>query len=220
MLHTGNMDDPTVADPSEQFVQTYALGSTVESDIATLRSGWTNYMDVYKSNGQSWFVRFSDYSSYESHFNSTFDEGSETTLTSGSYYDAWSARMDSPYGYTARVSHTNGSATTVTHSLGCSDDALIIATEDGQNWEFVVPEFSSGTAAWINVQTSPSTANIIENIQTNSFDIKSSAASGTYRVIVIPKNDIFSSGSYYGNSSTNGPSGLYGRKFIMGYFFW
>jgi hypothetical protein len=185
-------------------------GNTIEASLATARSGFGSFIDVFKredGTDEDYDVRFSDDSGNSMHFNTNAAAGSEATLASGVNYSAWSWRVGATYGcYTAEISHTNGSATNQAHGLGSGAKSAVAKRSDSTgDWYVSHPNMSSANIRW-NVQDRPSTTELVTVDGTN-ITLNSSFASGTYRVIVWEQIDGFSAftGYDHNGSTTDGP---------------
>jgi hypothetical protein len=210
-INTANLPSPTVKDPDDGFVFiTLENGNTIEASLATARSGFGSFIDVFKredGTDEDYDVRFSDDSGNSMHFNTNAAAGSEATLASGVNYSAWSWRVGATYGcYTAEISHTNGSATNQAHGLGSGAKSAVAKRSDSTgDWYVSHPNMSSANIRW-NVQDRPSTTELVTVDGTN-ITLNSSFASGTYRVIVWEQIDGFSAftGYDHNGSTTDGP---------------
>jgi len=210
-INTANLPAPTVKDPDDGFALiTLEDGNTIEASLATARSGFGSFIDVFKredGTDEDYDVRFSDDSGNSMHFNTNAAAGSEATLASGVNYSAWSWRVGATYGcYTAEISHTNGSATNQAHGLGSGAKSAVAKRSDSTgDWYVSHPNMSSANIRW-NVQDRPSTTELVTVDGTN-ITLNSSFASGTYRVIVWEQIDGFSAfvGYTHNGSTTDGP---------------
>ena len=187
---------------------TLESGNTIEASLATARTGWSSYIDVFKkeADDEDYDVRFSDDSGNSMHFNTDAAAGSELTLNTGVNYSAWSWRVGAAYGcYTAEISHTNGSATNQAHGLGSGAKTAVAKRSDSTgDWYVSHPNMSSANIRW-NQQDRPSTTELVTVDGTN-ITLNSSFASGTYRVIVWEQIEGFSAFTGYShNGSSDGP---------------
>lgn len=210
-LNTANLPAPTVKNPDNGFALiTLEDGDTIEASLATARTGWGSFIDVFKredGTDEDYDVRFSDDSGNSMHFNTNAAAGSEATLASSVNYSAWSWRVGATYGcYTAEISHTNGSATNQAHSLGSGAKTAIAKRSDSTgDWYVSHPNMSSANIRF-NVQDRPSTSELVTVDGTN-ITLNSSFATGTYRVIVWEQIEGFSAftGYSHNGSTTDGP---------------
>ena len=210
-LNTANLPAPTIKNPDDglTFI-TLENGSTIEASLATKRSGWSSYIEVFKRDDgtlEDYDVRFSDDSGNSMHFNTNAAAGSEATLASGVNYSAWAWRVGAAYGcYTAEISHTNGVTTNQAHGLGSGAKTAVakISNTTG-DWYVSHPNMSSANIRW-NVQDRPSTTELVTVDGTN-ITLNSSFASGTYRVIVWEEIEGFSKfmGYSHNGSTSDGP---------------
>jgi len=146
-LNTANITAPTVKNPDDGFVFiTLEDGDTIEASLATARSGWSSYIDVFKkeADDEDYDVRFSDDSGNSMHFNTDAAAGSELTLASSVNYSAWSWRVGAAYGcYTAEISHDNSSATNQAHGLGSGAKSAVAKRSDSTgDWYVSHPNMS------------------------------------------------------------------------------
>ena len=211
-LMTANLPAPTVKNPDDGFVFiTLENGNTIEASLATARSSWGSFIDVFKrDNGtdlEDYDVRFSDDSGNSMHFNTDAAAGSEATLASGVNYSAWSWRVGSTYGcYTAEISHDSSSATNQAHSLGSGAKSAVAKRSDSTgDWYVSHPNMSSANIRF-NVQDTPTTSELVTVDDTN-VTLSTSLPTGTYRVIVWKQIDGFSAftGYDHNGSTTDGP---------------
>jgi len=208
-LHTANLPAPTVKNPDDGFsFITLEDGATIEASLATARTGWSNFIDVFfrETDGQDKEVRFSDDSGNSMHFNTNAAAGSEQTLSSGVNYSAWSWRVGAAYGcYTAEISHDNSSPTTQAHGLGSGAKSAVAKRSDSTgDWYISHPNLSSANCRF-NVQE-VSTSELVTVDGTN-ITLSTSFPSGTYRVIVWEQIEGFSAftGYDHNGSTTDGP---------------
>ena len=209
-LNTTNLAAPTVKNPDDGFALiTLENGNTIEASLATARSGWGSFIDVFKredTNNEDYDVRFSDDSGNSMHFNTNAAAGSEATLASGVNYSAWSWRVGATYGcYTAEISHDNSSATNQAHSLGSGAKSAVAKRSDSTgDWYVSHPNLSSANIRF-NVQEA--TTSELVTVGDTNVTLSTSLPSGTYRVIVWKQIDGFSAftGYDHNGSTSDGP---------------
>lgn len=216
---TGNLPEPTIKDPDEAFALELATGANIESNLDTASAGWGGWVEVIKrrdGSTEAWRLRFSDdpTNSWSWTASNTGAKAAKASLNASANYKGERWRVGAAYGcYTAEIAHTNGAATTVTHNLGNSRCAVItrrVSTGGGDTMMYH-PELTSGKLVKINDTAIESTSALITSVGANSFQIGSSADTGTYRVIVLVEVDGFISfGKHIGNASNDGPFGATG----------
>ena len=208
-LMTADRSAPTVKDPDDGFALiTLEDGNTIEASLATARSGWGSFIDVFfrETDGQDKEVRFSDDSGNSMHFNTNTAAGSEQTLSSGVNYSAFSWRVGTAYGcYTAEISHTSGATTNQAHGLGSGAKSAVAKRSDSTgDWYVSHPNMSSANIRF-NVQEA--TTSELVTVDGTNVTLNSSFATGTYRVIVWEQIEGFSAftGYDHNGSTTDGP---------------
>ena len=209
-LSTANLPAPTVKNPDDGFALiTLQNGATIEASLATARTGWSSFIDVFKredTNNEDYDVRFSDDSGNSMHFNTNAAAGSELSLASGVNYSAWSWRVGATYGcYTAEISHTNGATTNQAHGLGSGAKTAVAKRSDSTgDWYVSHPNLSSANIRF-NVQEATTTE--LVTVDGTNVTLNSSFATGTYRVIVWEQIEGFSAftGYIHNGSTTDGP---------------
>jgi hypothetical protein len=209
-LKTADLAAPTVKDPDDGFALiTLENGNTIEASLATARTGWSSFIDVFKredTNDEDYDVRFSDDSGNSMHFNTNAAAGSELSLASGVNYSAWSWRVGATYGcYTAEISHDNTSATNQAHSLGSGAKSAVAKRSDSTgDWYVSHPNLSSANIRF-NVQEA--TTSELVTVNDTNVTLSTSLPSGTYRVIVWKQIEGFSAFTKYDHdgSTTDGP---------------
>ena len=218
------------------FITTLATEANIVSDVATARSDWsTAYVDILKNRSsiEAWIYRFGDDSSNEFIGDGSEDDFStyqSTSSLSGS--DNWlgySIRIGADYLTAAgSASHTNGAATTVTHSLGTSRYCVLLFERGSSKsvW-FHHPDFASGSLLEFFKDEALASSTQITTIGANSFQIGSGAATATHSYLVFADGGIASMGKHVGNGVVNGPyipmshsSGFFARRSGGARSFW
>lgn len=204
-LSTQNLTEVT----EQIIVGTNAVGASIESGIATLRSGWTDWIDIYKrdTTGEGNLWVFSDDSSNAIVLGSSAAATTTPTLSSGVNHQAVSMRVGAAYGiFTTTVSHTNGVDTDTAHGLGSGNHCAMLLpatttitnrmTHPGLTTNYNITISSGGS-------TSEDATQDIAVDGTN-VTIKSGVATGTYRVVVFLENDWIKLPSATGNGNADG----------------
>ena len=209
-VNTANLPAPTVKNPDDGFALiTLENGNTIEASLATARSGFGSFIDVFKredGTDEDYDVRFSDDDGNSMHFNTNAAAGSEATLASGVNYSAWSWRVGAAYGcYTAAISHDNTSATNQAHGLGVGAKSAVAKRSDSTgDWFVSHPNLSSANIRF-NVQEATTSENV--TVDDTNVTLSTSLPSGTYRVIVWKQIEGFSAftGYTHNGSASDGP---------------
>lgn len=213
-LASSNLPAPD-AQGVDHFVTTLAQEGSLLSAMGTAESAFSGYLRFYKSRAsasasETWGYSFSHDSSNEYILptaNTAMTYGSIRSLSGTDNWVGYSLDISSSAGTAAgSQAHSNGSDTTVTHSLGSSRYIVLLFNRSGGDIFYYHPDVAAGSLLKFNSSVLPFSSTVITDITTNSFDIGSAAASATYDYLVIAETpgmtDVF---SYTGNSSTNGP---------------
>ena len=236
-INSANVEPQTIQGV-DGFATTLATESNIVSSVATSRDGWgTAYVDILKNRSsiETWLYRFGDDSSNEfttpvgsyPSYSSTYQ--STSSLSGTDNWLGYSIRIGADYLTAAgSASHSNGSATTVTHNLGTSRYCVLLfergTTKDV--W-FHHPDFASGSLLKFVKDEALASSTQITTIGANSFQIGSGAATATYSYLVFADGGIASMGKYVGNGAVNGPyismphsSGFFARRSGGARSFW
>ena len=210
-LKAANMPEISITDPSEHFAAVIDTEANIVATLAAARSGWTDYVDIFKNrdSSESWFWRWSSDSSNCFNSDSTDAKESFPTLSGSAAWVGYSLRVDSDAGIKAgSVSHTNGADTTVTHNAGNARALIMLFPAAGGARPAYHPDLTSGKLLYLDADTAETTDAAIKNVTANSFDIDTGEATDTWWYIVIPEVDGFSSvRRAYGNGSADGTFG-------------
>ena len=210
-LNTANLPAPTVTDPSAGYIQVLNTGANIQSALATARSGYGTYMEVFKDLDSTtiWQVRFSDDTGNGLDFESTAAKTSFAAPSGSNNFLGWAFNMNATHGmFTAEVSHSNGSDTNTAHSLGAGlKMAVVKITNTTGGWYWSHPGMTSGyNIEWNQHTTGEQNSTVYAGIDDTNVIVKSAAPSGTYRVIAIVEVAGFSSlATMVGNGIANGP---------------
>ncbi len=213
--NSANLTTPN-AQGVDHFSTTLAQEGSLFSGMNTAEAAYSATLRIYKSRAsavatESWGYSFSHDSSNEYILpanNTAMTYGSIRSLSGTDNWVGYSLNISSSAGTAAgSASHSNGSDTTVTHSLGSSRYIVLLFSRSGGDIFYYHPDVASGSLLKFNSSVLPFSSTVITDITTNSFDIGSAAASATYDYLVLAETpgviDIF---SYIGNgSSTSGP---------------
>jgi len=209
-----NFDSPD-AQGVDHFATTLAQEGSLFSAMNTAESAYSATLRIYKSRAsasasETWGYSFSHDSSNEYILpaaNTAMTYGSIRSLSGTDNWVGYSLDISATAGTAAgSQAHSNGSDTTVTHSLGSSRYIVLLFSRSGGDIFYYHPDLASGSLLKFNSSVLPFSSTVITDITTNSFDIGSAAASATYDYLVLAEKpgvtDIF---SYKGNGSTGGP---------------
>jgi hypothetical protein len=216
-LCTANLPAPAIENPADVFVSTLGSNTTIESNLAALRSGWTDYVDVFKCRGTSeqWYWRFSDDSSNALKCPTLAAKTAFPPTWGGTSYVAYSINCDGVFAKTGTTTTTTG---TITHNLGVSARSLVmLCREDAASahWYVYHPDGTSGDLLYMEGYAVEATDGTISNVTANAFDV-SGLTAGTYRYLVIAESaGMFALGKHTGNAATNGPFDFAGLRTNM-----
>tara|TARA_R110000822_G_scaffold49674_7_gene130091 strand:- start:5161 stop:6198 length:1038 start_codon:yes stop_codon:yes gene_type:complete len=222
-LNTANLPAPTVTRPQNAIVALTGIDSTVEGLIATARTGWTDYIDIYKNRdvSESWHVRFSDDSGNYMAFDDTSVKKTNVSLgIAADAYVAYSMRVGASYGlYTAEVSHTGGASTQQAHSLTSDGSFMGVVkrsadgASSGGSWYVDHTDLTAGYNMLFDSNAAEQNTTVYCAVDATYITIDGAAPTGTYRVIVwAEKRGLISMQGYTGNNSTNGPFVYHGGR--------
>ena len=202
---SANMPTP-VRQGRDHFAVALDTEANILATLATERSGWTSYVDILKNrtNIEKWFWRFSDDGSNEHAINVGDTFQANTALSGSDNWVGYSIRTDQIAYQEVGVSHTNGAATTVTHNLGTTDVAIWLFNQAGGDVWLYTPQLTAGKLLKSSTVAAETTDTSITNVLSNSFDIGSADATGTYDVLVVAMGDCFHATSYVGNAAADG----------------
>jgi len=202
----------------DHFAVTLAQEGSLFSAMNTAEAAYSATLRIYKSRAsasasETWGYSFSHDSSNEYILpaaNTAMTYGSLRSLSGTDNWVGYSLDISSTAGTAAgSASHSNGSDTTVTHSLGSSRYIVLLFSRSGGDIFYYYPDVAAGSLLKFNSSVLPFSSTVITDITTNSFDIGSAAGSATYDYLVLAETpgvtDIF---SYTGNntgSNTDGP---------------
>lgn len=209
--NTANLAAPTITDPDDGYVQVLDTGANIQSALATARSGYSTYMEVFKDLDSTtiWQVRFSDDTSNGLDFESTAAKTTFAAPSGSNNFLGWAFNMNATHGmFTAEVSHDTGSDTNTAHSLGAGlKMAVVKITNTTGGWYWSHPGMTSGyNIEWNQHTTGEQNSTVYAGIDDTNVIVKSAAPSGTYRVIAIVEVAGFSSlATMVGNGDPNGP---------------
>ncbi len=204
---TQNLPAPAVPKPSNFFGKASAAAASIQTALAAARSGWTDYVEIFKrlDGAEGSIIRFSSDTANHLKLSTTAAKAAFPSL-SGNYI-GYAIRCDSGYpARTGTVVHTNGAASTVTHNLGNVRGAIFLKREDStSNWFLYHPALAAGKLIYVNTSSLETTDSTITTVSANSFQIGSGTPSGTYRYLIIAEQDgLVSLPGWAGNSSADG----------------
>ena len=206
-----NMPDPAILNPENGFVSVAATEDNIYSTLASARSGWTDYVDILKNRAaaESWAWQFSHDSSNEYAVSaSSLVRQAKRTQSGSNNWVGYSIRIGATYGTAAgSVSHTNGAATTITHNIGKSARQLILLFNraGGSAVPVYHPDLTSGELLDLCTTAADAVSTAITSVGTNSFQIGSGVATGTYDYLVCSEiSQFFDLGKWTGNAAADG----------------
>jgi hypothetical protein len=219
-LATGNITVPEIKKLSDGFVLATDTEANIETTLAAARSGWGGaaYVDILKNRAASetWAWRFSHDASNEHAVSTTdtYQARSSRTMSGSNAWIGHSIRIGSTYGTAAgSASHTNGAATTITHNLGRSRTSVFLFPRAGGNIYVYHPNATAGELLILNSTGAPAASTVITGVGSNSFQIGSGVATGTYDYLVVSEIEGFMGlGTYGGNSASDGTFALLGVR--------
>lgn len=227
-LCQANMPDVAAAvlNPTDGFVAVTATEDNIDSTLASARSGWSDFVDVKKNLAavESWAWQFSHDSTNEYAVSaSSLVRQAKRAMSGSNTWEGFSIRIGASYGTAAgSISHTNGVATTITHSIGVSARQMILLFNraGGTAVPMHHPDLTSGELLDLCTTAADAASTAITSVLTNSFQIGSGVATGTYDYIVCSElSGLFDLGKWTGNASADGayydaghkPSVLYAK---------
>lgn len=190
-LCTANLPEPAVKDPADALAQATTTGANMVAVLDAATAHWNGqWLEIVKrrETSEDWRVRFSDDPANAWAINSANAKTAAPALAAAGNYVGTRLRIGAKYGvWTAEVVHTNGTATTVPHGLGTVRNAVIAtrvsAGGDRYLWH---PDMTAGTLGKLNGAAVALAADgTLTAFGADSFQIASSAPSGTYRVLVL-----------------------------------
>ena len=215
-ITAANLPAVTVTDSEDYFVAVTDTEANISSALSTARSGWTDYIDIFKNRDaiESWYWRFSDDSSNCFNSDSTDAKESFPTLSGSDGWVAYSLRLNGLANIKGGSgSHTNGADTTVTHNAGNARCMIILFPEGGGARPVYHPDLTSGNLLYLDATSGETLDSAIKNVTANTFDIDADEATGTYWYIVIPETEGFAQlCESIGNANSNGSFSYTGIK--------
>ncbi len=227
-LCQANLTDVAAAvlNPTDGFVAVTATEDNIDSTLASARSGWSDFVDVKKNLAavESWAWQFSHDSTNEYAVSaSSLVRQAKRAMSGSNTWEGFSIRIGASYGTAAgSVSHTNGVATTITHNIGVSARQMILLFNraGGTAVPMYHPDLTSGELLDLCTTAADAASTAITSVLTNSFQIGSGVATGTYDYLVCSElSGLFDLGKWTGNASADGayydaghkPSVLYAK---------
>jgi hypothetical protein len=218
-LCQANLPTPAILNPKAGFVSVIDTEANIYATLAAARSGWTDYVDVLKNRdaAESWAWQFSHDSSneYAVAASSLVRQTKRTQSGSQNWYGE-SIRIGATYGTAAgSVSHTNGAATTITHNIGKSSRQMILLFNraGGTTVPMYHADLTAGTLLNLCSTANEAAGTSITSVLTNSFQIGSATATGTYDYLVISEiSGFFKLFKYIANGNADGPYADLGMK--------
>ena len=220
-LCQANLPDVAAAvlNPTDGFVAVTATEDNIDSTLASARSGWSDFVDVKKNMAavESWAWQFSHDSTNEYAVSaSSLVRQAKRAMSGSNTWEGFSIRIGASYGTAAgSVSHTNGVATTITHNIGVSARQMILLFNraGGTAVPMYHPDLTSGELLDLCTTAADAASTAITSVLTNSFQIGSGVATGTYDYLVCSElSGLFDLGKWTGNASADGAYYYAGHK--------
>lgn len=209
-LCTKNLPYPLIKKSSNAFAAVTDSGANIAATLAVARSGWTDYIDIFKRRdaAEGWRWRFSDDPANYIDSSSTAAKAAFPSLT-GTSYVGYVLKVSAANGIaTGRLTHTNGTPSVVTDGLANSRKAIILKNEaDTSSWYFYHPDLTAGKLLYLEQVAGETTDATINTVTASGFTVAAALASGTYRWISLAEVDGFLKlGKFTGNGSADGPA--------------
>lgn len=188
-LCSKNLRFPAVPKASSAFVAVTDAGANVQATLAAARSGWANYIEIFKRRdvAEGWRWRFSDDLANYLDSSSNAAKAAFPALVAGGSYVGYALKASASNGIaTGRLVHTNGVADTVTDGLGNVRKAIILKNEATGDWYLYHPDLTAGKLIYLNgLNPTEFTDGTLGTVLSNSFVVAAALASGTYRWVSI-----------------------------------
>lgn len=210
-MNTGNLSTPSTKKSSNAFAAVLDTEANIEATLAAARSGWTDYVEILKNRdaSETWAWRFSHDASNEHACSTTdtYQTRASRTMSGSNKWVGYGIRIGSTYGTAAgSASHTNGAATTITHNLGRSRNVVILFPRAGGEVYLYHPDLTAGSLVMLTDTAAQAASTVITSVGSNSFQIGSGVATGTYDYLVLGEMDGgIELSAAYGNGSADGP---------------
>ena len=218
-LCSRNLPDPKVPDPQDGFVVKTETADNLVAALALSRAGWPAYVDILKNRdaSETWAWRFSHDAGNEYAVSTTSTHQPNRALAGTQKWVGYSIRIDPVFGTAAgSVSHTNGADTTVTHNLGSTNVMIFLFPRSNGGVPVYHPDLTAGHLVYLTGQDTETRDSAIKNVTSNSFDIDTGEATGTYDYLVISKKTgLYDFGAYTGNGSPDGPVLFAGGRTLL-----
>ena len=225
-LNTANLPAPTITRPQNAFQAVIDTDTLIEAALAAARTGWTDYIDIYKNRDVSteWYVRFSDDSGNYMSFDGEAVAKTNVSLGAlGDAYVGYSIRVGASYGlYTADVSHTTATDTITAHGLTSDGGFMGVvkrsadASSTGGSWYVDHPALSGSYNILFDTNAAEQNATVYSDVDATNITISKDAPTGTYRLIVwAEKHGLISLQGYTGNGSADGPMVYHGGRPLL-----
>jgi hypothetical protein len=217
-LNTQNLSNPAIPRASNGAVVALDTEANIEATLAAARSGWTDFVEILKNRAavENWAWRFSHNATHEHAVDSTntYQTRASRTMSGAQNWVGYAIRIGNTYGTAAgSVSHTNGTATTVTHNLTRARTAILLFPRAGGDVWYYHPDLTAGSLLRLNTNAAQTANTSITGVGSNSFQIGSGVATGTYDYLVMGDVDGFIDlFNYTGNASTSGPFAWTGQS--------
>lgn len=218
-LNTANLPTPAIRKSTDGFVTVLDTESNIDTTLAAARAAYPAWVEITKNRTsvETWAWRFSHDSANEYAVSSTATRQAKRTNSGADNWVGYAINIGNTYGTAAgSVSHTNGVATTVTHNLTRSRNAILLFSRAGGDVWLYHPALTAGSLLRLNVPNAETANTTITSVGSNSFQIGSGATTGTYDYLVLGEvNGFISLASHTGNASADGPFNWFGFKPLL-----
>lgn len=215
-LNTTNLPTPAIPRSSDGFAAVLATESNIDTTLATARANYSQWVEITKNRTsvETWAWRFSHDSANEYAVSTTATRQTKRTNSGADNWVGYAINIGNTYGTAAgSVSHTNGVATTVTHNLTRSRNAVLLFPRAGGDVWFYHPDLTAGSLLKLNAVDAQAANTSITSVGSNSFQIGAGVTTGTYDYLVLGEVEGFLRlARHTGNASTDGPNNWYGAK--------
>lgn len=224
-LCTENLPEPEVKDPAEGYAAETGTGADILTSLNASTDHWNGaaYVEIIKRRDavESWRWRFSDDPTQVIASDNANAKAALPALEAGGFYVGHRLRVGKRYGvWTAEVTHTTGTPTTVTHGLATARNAVIATrvSAGGGDRYFRHPDMTVGHLMVLNGLAGSAPGTSITSFGADSFQIGGGATSGTYRVLVLAERaGLLALPTYTGNGL---PDGAFGAADILPLWLW
>ncbi|MBC7908319.1 MAG: hypothetical protein H7Y60_16450 [Rhodospirillaceae bacterium] len=221
-LCTANLPEPEIKDPAEGYAAATGTDADIIVQLNASTAHWDGaaYVEIIKQrNGsENWRWRFSDDPTQIIASNNSNAKAASPALVVGGAYVGHRLRVGQKYGvWTAEVVHLTGTATTVTHGLATTRNAVIATrvSAGGGDRYFYHSDLTAGHLLKLNGMNASAADGTLTSFAANNFQIAAAAPSGTYRVIVMAQRDGFLDVGNYTGTGLGGNGGPFAPGTVL-----